>query len=1808
MGPLKRSQSMVGIVNKKKMPLSPQGMEMKAKMVSYVEAHGGHRPVHTILIANNGMAATKAMISMREWAYDTLGDAKAVTFVAMASAQDLDANAEFVRLADRVVEVPSGSNKNNYANVELIIDIAVKESVDAVWPGWGHASENPELPDGLAARGIVFIGPDGGPMRALGDKIAASILAQTAEVPSIPWSGDGLTVDPKVVAATGAIPPDLFRKAMVTTEDECLKAAARIGYPVMLKASEGGGGKGIRMSHSEDELKSNFVQVSNEVPGSPMFMMQLCSNARHLEVQIVGDKHGQAVALNGRDCSTQRRFQKIFEEAPAAIAKPEVFREMEKAAMRLTQSIGYSGAGTVEYLYHAATDKFYFLELNPRLQVEHPCTEGITFINMPATQLQVAMGIPLHRIPHVRRFYGLEDLDGSSAIDFFETPYPKVTNHIIAARITAENPDEGFKPTSGSIHRVKFQSTKNVWGYFSVGANGGIHEFADSQFGHLFASGATREIARRHLVLALKSVEIRGVIRNPVEYLVELLETDEFKENRIDTGWLDGILKAKSVSVPMNTPRLVLAAVIFRAHAAIKEKTAELCASMAKGQLSTATVKDLVRFPSVITYEGLKYDFSIAKSGPETFALQINGQTVTAKVREQPDGTLLAAFGGATRKVFGAEEPLGLRIICDGVTCLMPTIFDPSECRTDVTGKIVRYLQDDGAQVNAGEPYVEVEAMKMIMALKTAESGAIKHEMSPGSIISTGDLLASLTLSDPSSVVKIEPFTGTFDVIDAIDEDLTAKEACALVLQGYECDDVKGLASELFDENPNIAVADAAELLGAYLVVEGRYAGRPLDGVVRDLIAEHKDALGGAIAVARAHQAVARTTDLCFHICEHLLETYTDRLKSGVKGTPPTLGSVVAQLAALPGDKYSDLALLALRVSLAASDDEPTTPRTLDTKLFNKSKLTKGYALMELETGTPFGTAFLGNKTVESSALTKPGRGGEPPVVFLLYACQSDFGGGVAKVQEALETALEALAIARKDSKVPMTSASSVVVRVPKGFGTVSSVVGAAALDLVMKNLAAKLAALHVDSFAVRVGDANFAIASPASTSWPALEAVDAKVADDFVPSPFAKRRATARRAGSTFCYDFVGLLACAAKGAEGGFPGSLKADELVWADDAKTALKPAPGTPPGTNKVGMVAWHMTLKSAEYPSGRELVVIANDVTFQSGSFGVPEDDVYKAASVYARARGIPRIYVACNSGARIGLVEELKPKFKVKWNNEANPGQGFEYVYLDRADYEALEPGTVLGSFKGDDFVLSAIVGTTHGIGVENLRGSGTIAGETSRAYQDGFTLSYVTGRSVGIGAYLVRLGQRTIQMNVGPLILTGYAALNKLLGREVYTSQDQLGGPQVMHPNGVSHMTVDNDVEGVKEILKWLSFVPATKFDQPAVLAPTDPVDRDVAFLPTKAPYDPRHMLAGCDGPSGFVSGFFDAGSFTEYLAGWGKSVVVGRGRLGGIAMGAIAVETRLSEQRVPADPADPASNEAILAQPGQVWFPDSAYKTAQAIRDFSGENLPIVIFANWRGFSGGTRDMYGEILKFGAMIVDALVDCTAPVSVYIPPNGELRGGAWVVVDPTINADAMEMYADEQSRGGILEPPGICEVKFRAADQLKAMHRLDPTLLKLSQDKDGNADAIKAREDALAPTYMQVAHEFADLHDRAGRMKAKGVIRDVLSWPKCRTYLYWRTKRRLAEDALKARFKAAAGDELSKAEVAAAVADLAGAAHGDDKAFLAWAESAPAKAAVAAKLDAVKLAAVTGAVAKLLAGLPADARAKALANLPAPQ
>jgi len=630
-------------------------------------------------------------------------------------------------------------------------------------------------------------------------------------------------------------------------------------------------------------------------------------------------------------------------------------------------------------------------------------------------------------------------------------------------------------------------------------------------------------------------------------------------------------------------------------------------------------------------------------------------------------------------------------------------------------------------------------------------------------------------------------------------------------------------------------------------------------------------------------------------------------------------------------------------------------------------------------------------------------------------------------------------------------------------------------------------------------------------------------------------------------------------------------------------------------------------------------MIANDVTFKAGSFGVDEDEFFQKASEYAREHGLPRIHIACNSGARVGLAEELKPCIQAKWTDAADPAKGFEYLYISEEDYKGFPEGTVEAHEVTVDgkkcYALDAIIGeglksTQGGIGVENLKGSGLIAGETARAYNEIFTLSYVTGRSVGIGAYLNRLGQRVIQMVNGPMILTGFGALNKLLGKTVYTSQDQLGGPQVMVPNGVTHQLVQSDAEGVSAILDWLAYVPKTACSSPPILEPTDPVERDVSFTPSKRPYDPRHMLAGTTSDGQKLTGFFDEGSFRETLDGWGKSVVTGRAKLGGIPVGVIAVETRNVDRRVPADPANPTSQEVIEPQAGQVWFPDSAFKTATAIKDFNrGENLPLMIFANWRGFSGGTRDMYQEVLKFGAQIVDALVDYKHPVFVYIPPGGELRGGSWVVIDPSINPDQMEMYADVESRGGILEPPGIVEVKFRAAQQKEMMHRLDPELQSLDAlleaSSSGEASSaeeiqskIKAREEKLSPLYTQMACEFADLHDRTGRMEAKGVIKKGLQWKRAREFFYWRVKARVLCAEIERQI-CSADAELSLKDAKELLASwLSEAGKKEDADVCAFLAEAP----LASKLDGVKIAATKRRVKALYESLPDSEKASALA------
>jgi len=774
-------------------------------------------------------------------------------------------------MGDVIVDVPGGSNNHNYANVTLVVELARLHGVHAVWAGWGHASENPLLPDTLAKSvpPIKFIGPAGPPMRALGDKIGSTIIAQSANVPCISWNGEN--VNAVYDRESGSLPKEAYDEASIASAKEASEAASRIGFPIMIKASEGGGGKGIRRVDEADDVANAYRQVCGEVPGSPIFIMKLSSNSRHLEVQLLADEYGDAIALNGRDCSVQRRHQKIIEEGPPIAADPKVWEEMEKAAVALAKAVGYANAGTVEYLYSESDAKFYFLELNPRLQVEHPVTEMITRTNLPAAQLQVAMGIPLYNIPEIREIYGrnrFEDnpKDPTAIIDFDTTSRVPPNGHCIAVRITAENAEAGFKPTSGGIQELNFRSTPNVWGYFSMDSSGSIHEFADSQFGHLFASGPDREQARRNMVLALKELSIRGDISTTVDYISKLIELDDYVNNRIDTGWLDSIikenvdgmanaesfLKQRRTSVKIDAlhdhMHVIIGATIV-AYNRCKTGEENFIQLLEKGQLPSRSLVKMGHEVELIL-NGVKYKVHCTRNGPHSFSITTESghQSVATSVRVLSDGGYLIDIFGNSHVAYLTSAPeaaTGMKINVAGVSIAFSPDYDPSSLRTDVAGKLVKKIVSDGAHVRKGEAYAEVEVMKMFMPLKVDEAGIISWGTNEGAALAPGDLLATLELDNPDNVSAVLLFEGTLHATNAARAQSTAtpmkrphlllRNAIAKLngaVDGYILSEeaIDQAMSDLADAvmSPELPVLEIDEQLS---VLRGRISGRLFESI-----------------------------------------------------------------------------------------------------------------------------------------------------------------------------------------------------------------------------------------------------------------------------------------------------------------------------------------------------------------------------------------------------------------------------------------------------------------------------------------------------------------------------------------------------------------------------------------------------------------------------------------------------------------------------------------------------------------------------------------------------------------------------------------------------------------------------------------------------------------------------------------------------------------------------------------------------------------------------------------------------------------
>lgn len=446
--------------------------------------------IKKVLIANRGEIACRVIRTCRLMGVKTV-----------AVYSEADSNALHKTFADEAVFIGESEPANSYLNIEKIINAAVETGADAIHPGYGFLSERAEFALACRDAGITFIGPSPEAMAKLGAKIDAKNIAVKCGVP---------------------ITPGYF---VVGAADEDLKkAAAEIGYPVMLKASAGGGGRGMRIVATESEFDA-AVKLAREESikafgDGEMMVEKLVERPRHIEVQILADSHGNVACLFERECSLQRRHQKILEEAPSPVMTDELWQKMKSASQKLILEAGYVGAGTVEYMTDEKAENFYFLEVNARLQVEHPVTELITGIDLVEQQIRVAQGEKLE-IPQA-----LIDGDRSA-----------IRGHAIEARLIAEDPARGFLPSIGKI--AFWAEPKGDGIRFDTGFNSEstITQYYDSLIAKLITHGTNRQNAAKRLDLALQDTHILGV-RTNINYLIEVIRHPGFGEGAIDTGFL----------------------------------------------------------------------------------------------------------------------------------------------------------------------------------------------------------------------------------------------------------------------------------------------------------------------------------------------------------------------------------------------------------------------------------------------------------------------------------------------------------------------------------------------------------------------------------------------------------------------------------------------------------------------------------------------------------------------------------------------------------------------------------------------------------------------------------------------------------------------------------------------------------------------------------------------------------------------------------------------------------------------------------------------------------------------------------------------------------------------------------------------------------------------------------------------------------------------------------------------------------------------------------------------------------------------
>ena len=651
----------------------------------------------TILVANRGEIACRIMRT-----------AKAIGYRTAAVYSEADAEALHVRTADVAACIGPPEAQASYLDTEAILGAARRLDADAVHPGYGFLSEDAGFARACQEAGLVFIGPSADAIAAMGNKAEAKRRMVRAGVPCVP-------------GYHGADQSD----ATLARE------ADRIGFPVMVKAAAGGGGRGMRLVAARTDLAAALATARAEAAGAfgsgELILEKAVANARHVEIQVLGDVHGQCIHLGERDCSVQRRHQKVLEEAPSPAVDAELRSRMGIAAVAAARAIGYSNAGTVEFLL-APDGAFYFLEMNTRLQVEHPVTELVTGLDLVALQLRIAAGEPLPIGQNDSPLFG----------------------HAIEARLYAEAPHEAFLPQAGRLEAWRAPSGPGVRVDHGLDASQPISPFYDPMLAKIIATGATREEARRRLVQALENTIALGPMTNRA-FLIDALSHPEFVAGKATIEFIPKHF-GKVAAPEVDSGVLALAAVLWFEAGARQHGHDPARSWSSSGALA---------WPLKLEVGGAPLTRSVTVLGPGHYRVDGDAGALEIRIADDGGGSVRASIEGREEKAFHIFAGETLHLKCGALDlAVRETLYAPvaadgatgasdAELRAPMNGKVAAVLVVEGEAVRKGQRLVVVEAMKMQHEMTAQASGrVVRLAVKAGDQVANRQLLVELAPSE----------------------------------------------------------------------------------------------------------------------------------------------------------------------------------------------------------------------------------------------------------------------------------------------------------------------------------------------------------------------------------------------------------------------------------------------------------------------------------------------------------------------------------------------------------------------------------------------------------------------------------------------------------------------------------------------------------------------------------------------------------------------------------------------------------------------------------------------------------------------------------------------------------------------------------------------------------------------------------------------------------------------------------------------------------------------------------------------------